>query len=390
MATNAPAPTAPTAPAAPAAPAAPQEYTSTDDLFAAAEEHFGLSDKMPDYSNAKEYKDGTLDDLLDTEEADRVEDPTTGESEEGEATEQNTEEGSSEDLLDSVKEDEGKPLYEFKGKIGNKERQLTIKTPEQMDRVIQRAMISEELYKRNQQKDELLGQYKPQAEAMDRLDELIERDPLRVARSIIEDLPEAQLKDWLIEVADWVSRPDHVKQLEKAEKRAQEAERVAEMNRKHIEEMNNRTKQAAQQADRHTVQAWSYGIMERVKARIPEQYHGMINQQLENTLEIARARQSRGEDITIKSMDQYFKAQVKPLIDLINSRSNKDAVNKEVGRVMADKRQNGLAKVQNMAGKAQPTTADKRKQIDKELEQDPMKIFDYLDRQIASGKASFR
>jgi hypothetical protein len=116
----------------------------------------------------------------------------------------------------------------------------------------------------------------------------------------------------------------------------------------------------------------------------------MMKQQLENTLEIARARQSRGDEITIKWMDQHYRNQVKPLVDLINSRSNKEAVNKEVGRVMADKRQNGLQRVQNLATNAQPSNADKRRKIDKELEEDPLKIFDYLDKQISMGRATLK
>lgn len=387
MATNAPATPTPSAAPAPTAPAPTSDAMSTDDLFSQYEQSIGLNDKMPDYSDAKQYKDGTVEDLLDAAEEDYQGDPTTGEAKDEEAAPADE---NANDLLDSVKQDEDKPLYEFKGEIGGKERQLSIKTPEQMDRVIKRAMISDELYKRNQQKDEIISQYKPQAEAMNRLDELIEKNPMHVAKSIVEDLPEEDLKTWLMEMADWVSRPDHVKQLEKVERRAVEAERIAEMNRKNLEDMQRRRQEAAVEADRHTVQSWSYGIMEKVTARIPEAYHGMMKQQLENTLEIARARQSRGDEITIKWMDQHYRNQVKPLVDLINSRSNKEAVNKEVGRVMADKRQNGLQKVQNLATNAQPSNADKRRKIDKELEEDPLKIFDYLDKQISMGRATLK
>ena len=387
MATNVPATPTPSAAPAPAAPAPTSDALSTDDLFSQYEQSIGLNDKMPNYSDAKQYKDGTVEDLLDAAGEDYQEDPTTGEAKDEEAAP--TDENAT-DLLDSVKQDDDKPIYEFKGEIGGKERQLSIKTPEQMDRVVKRAMISDELYKRNQQKDEIISQYKPQAEAMNRLDELIEKNPMHVAKSIVEDLPEEDLKNWLMEMADWVSRPDHVKQLEKVERRAVEAERIAEMNHKHIEDMQRRRQEAAVEADRHTVQSWSYGIMEKVTARIPEAYHGMMKQQLENTLEIARARQSRGDEITIKWMDQHFRGQAKPLVDLINSRSNKEAVNKEVGRVMADKRQNGLQRVQNLATNAQPSNADKRRKIDKELEEDPLKIFDYLDKQISMGRATLK
>jgi histone H3/H4 len=367
------------------------EIPTTDDLFSAYERSIGMTDKIPDYSEAKETREGTMEDLLDIE-SENTEDPLTGESEEGEATgEEGTAsetEQSSEDLIDSVKEDKtDKPLYEFKGKIGEKERQLTIKTPEQMDRVIKRALVAEELYARNQEKDQLISQYEGQAKAMDRLDELIEKDPFHVVRSIIEDLPEDQLKNWLVEMADWVSRPESVKQMERIEKRAKEAERLAEINQKKLEELQNKSVEAARNADRHTVKAWSFGIMEKVKTKIPEQYHGLIKQQLDNTLEIARARQSRGEEVSIKWMDKHLSSQVKPIIELINSRSNKQMVNQEVGKAIAGKKQEGLKKIQNLTAQAQPSKTSKRTQLEKELDEDPMKIFDYLDRQISSGRA---
>jgi hypothetical protein len=127
--------------------------------------------------------------------------------------------------------------------------------------------------------------------------------------------------------------------------------------------------------------------MEKVKTKIPEQYHGLIRQQLDNTLEIARARQSRGDEVSIKWMDKHLSSQVKPIIDLINSKSNKQMVNQEVGKAIAGKKQDGLRKIQNLASQAQPSKTNKRMQLEKELDEDPMKIFDYLDRQISSGRA---
>jgi len=381
---------APVQSAAPAQTELP-DIPTTDDLFNAYEQSIGLGDKIPDYSETKESREATMEDLLDTEAEGEEGDPLTGEGEgEGEEGQTKESEGdqSSEDLIDSVKEeDSGKPLYEFKGKVGEKDRQLTIKTPEQMDRVIKRALVAEELYARNQEKDQTIAQYASQAKAMDKLDELIEKDPFHVVRSIVEDLPEDQLKNWLVEMADWVSRPDSVKQMERIEKRAKEAERLAEINQRKLEELQNKSVEAARNADRHTVKAWSYGIMEKVKTKIPEQYHGLIRQQLDNTLEIARARQSRGDEVSIKWMDKHLSSQVKPIIDLINSKSNKQMVNQEVGKAIAGKKQDGLRKIQNLASQAQPSKTNKRMQLEKELDEDPMKIFDYLDRQISSGRA---
>ena len=388
------APAAAPAPAATpaAAPAGLPDVPTTDDLFSAYEASIGLGEKIPDYTDAKEVHDATVDDLLDAESDETEEDPLTGEDTEGEEGEEGEssegDDDSTDSLLDGVKEeDTGKPLYEFKGRIGDKERQLTIKTPEQMDRVVKRALIAEELYAQNQAKDTTIEKLSAQAKAMDRLDDLIEKDPFHVVRSIVEDLPEEQLKNWLVEMADWVSRPESVKQMERVEKRAKEAERLAEINQRKLEELQNKSVEAARNADKNTVKSWSYGIMEKVKTKIPEQYHGLIKQQLENTIEIARARQSRGDEVSIKWMDKHLSSQVKPIVELINARNNKQTVNQEVGKVIANKKQDGLKRIQNLTAQAQPSKTDKRKQLEKELSEDPMKIFDFLDRQISSGRA---
>lgn len=390
--TSAPAaaPTSAPASANTSTPSAP-EIPSTSDLFDDYAKSVGLGgEEMSDFSNTRTYEDKSVEDFL-GEEPKSDEDPTTGSGNEETAPETAAtpeDPATGEKLLDSV-EDKSKPLYEFKGKIGEKDRQLTIKTPEQMDKVIKRALVAEDLHKRNQEFQGKIEELSGKAEAMDRFDALVEKDPVKVLNSILEDLPEDQVKEWLVNRAEWIGRPEQEKALDRAERRAQEAERAANFARQEMERISSAKKQAAIEADRNTVSSWKYGIEQKLTTKLPEEYHGIIRSQMQNTLEVARARAARGEQVSIKWIDQHFTQNVKPIVDLIKSRSNPETVNKKVGEVLAGQKQDNLRKVQTIATNTKPVNQD-RNALSKKFEENPSSIFDHFSDLISQGKATLR
>jgi len=113
---------------------------STDSIFADLEKQMGLDDDSQEQMNlaeAKKYKDGSEEDILNLDDVETTEEDQTEEVDTSEGTK--TEETQTEEATEF-------PSLEFKGKVGDKDYAFKVKDQAHFEKIVKRAIIAEDLY----------------------------------------------------------------------------------------------------------------------------------------------------------------------------------------------------------------------------------------------------
>jgi hypothetical protein len=388
MVNSAPA-AAPAAPAPAAAPAPsssgfkqPEGAHSAHDIFSEFEQKLGWKEEQgPDFSDAREWKDGNIEEMIENYGKEEV-DPTTGETPDREP--QVDMDGNPAETQ-QTEEDSDKFEYDFEDEIGGKQHKIQFKSKEQLNTAIKKAIVADRLYKQTKELKAEIESYTQDREFARNMDDYLENRPMELLDMVIEDLPEEDVKNWLLAKAEWYGQDQEVRRQAQIQKENELLRRKLAAIEESEQRIAESRRQAAMEADRHVVQAWGSGVLSKMKSRIPEQYHGMVEKELRSTLLEARHRQSQNENVDVKTLDKIFTRNMRPLLELIQEKASKRVVDSEVGRVLNEKKQQNLARVQSAASQAM-SRGNQTPRMSKELEENPAKIFDYLIEGIDKGK----
>jgi hypothetical protein len=394
MADNIQTPSQTSAPAPQTAPApAPMQTNSfkqpdgvytPEDIFTEFSQKLGLgSDLEQDFSNTKQYDDRSIQDLYDQMGEPKQENSGETENSEDSSNMQGTE------LKPEQVQPEKDFSYEYNGKIGDEEKQIQFKNKEQLDRAISKALVADKIYKQHKELQARIPELEASHAYAQRIDEMIEKEPLNLLDTIMEDMDEETVKDWLIAKADHYSRPSKEREIERKLKHADLLQRKLEAVEQREAELEQRRIESAREADRHTVQSWGDGLMSKVRTRIPEEYFPMMKDVLQSTLLEGKNRRNNNENVTIKTLDSIFARRAKPIIELIGlakkSASGK-TVQAEVGRAIDSKKQDGLNRIQ------QATSSMNQKQAGTKpnREFNVSEVFDDLIEGVGTGRYRMR
>jgi hypothetical protein len=379
VSTSAPAPSAPSSSGF----QQPEGAHSASEIFRQFEEQVGMSDeKGPDFKDARQWKDGDVNDLLSFGEE---VDPTTGKAPAREDQMPSNEDGTDGLYQDPTELDDNSIDYTFEGKLGDKDHKIQFKTREQLDLAIKKAIVSDRLYKDNKTLRTEMESYKQDREYARNMDDYLENRPMELMDMIMEDLPEEHVKDWLLQKAEWYGQDQEIRRQAQVQKENELLRRKLAAIEEGEARLQQQRQQTALEADKYVVQSWGSGTLSKLQSRIPEQYHGIVEKELRSTLLEARHRQQNNENVDIKMLDRIFARNMKPLMDLIGAKTNQSAVDREVGRAMDAKRQQNLTRVQTAASQAMSRTQQTPNR-NKELEENPAKIFDMMIQGIEQGR----
>lgn len=359
-----------------------------DEIFAEFERKIGLSDdsQMNDFSRAKKYEDKSIEDMyasLENQTQNEQENETQESQDNSEADTQNSE--GIEESQETV-EPEFKP-YTFTGKVGNQDKTIQFNTPEQLNRAIQKAVVAEKVYKDYKALKQNVDTYKEGYEFSQRFDTLVSKEPAKLLNAITEEMGEDALKQWILQKAEYLARPAQEREIERKLAEAEELRQQMEEMKQEREMIKQQRLQSAQEADKHVVKAWGEGLLSKIATRFPEQYHGIFEKELRSTLLEGRHRRSSGETITIKTLDSIFARNVKPIIELIAAKKvDNKTINREVGKAIQSKKQDGLGRVQQAARSMQASNQTKRPAGDVDIGQ----LFDSLISGAERGQVKMR
>lgn len=362
----------------------PEGAHSPSEIFRQFEQQMGMSDEEgPNFKDAIKWKDGGIDDLLN-------EDPNTGASpSDREGQIPNNEDGTDGQYQDPTQLDPDAFDYTFEGELGGKEHKIQFKSKEQLNTAIKKAIVSDRLYKDNKSLRTEMDSYKQDREYARSMDDYLENRPKELMDMIIEDLPEEDVKNWLLEKAEWYGQDQEVRRQAQVQKENELLRRKLAAIEEGETRLSQQRQQAALEADKYVVQSWGTGTLSKLKTRIPEQYHGMVEKELRSTLLEARHRQQNSENVDIKMLDRIFARNMRPLLDLIGTKTNQRVVDREVGRVLDEKKQQNLTRVQTAASQAM-SRSQQTPNRNKELEENPAKIFDMMIQGIEQGRFRLR
>jgi len=391
---NTTAPAAPAPAAAPSMPSTPMASNAPgvmtpDDIFAEFSRKIGLQEdeNMDDLSQARRYEDTSAQDLYDRYNS---KDKETVEEEEASQTNQMLDGETEENIMDPVEtEADDKPFeYKFKGKIGNQDKEFTFKSQEHLNKALTKAFVADKVYERYQSLKSEFDQAQEHIKFSKEFDEMVGKDPTHVLEAIVEDMDEKVLEQWLLTKAEELSRDPKQRTLEKRLKHAEMLEKKFEEMERQREELSQQRVRSAQEADNHVVAAWREGVLARAQSRIPEQHHAIVKDVLQSTLLEGSQRRKNNETVSVKTLDAIFTRRMRPILELIKAReADPKTVQREVGRAIENKKQEGLSRVQQATQSLQGRTQTRRKS---DGDEDISGMFDDLINQAGRGRLKMR
>jgi len=350
---------------------------SPDEIFREFESK--LEEQAPDFSKARKYDDRTPDEILSAldendgnlppEEPEDNIDPTTGVSPE----------------MDEAATPTDEFKFEFEGEVGGKNYKINFKSQEQINNAIKKAIVADQLYQKTRTLEsqvQEMGQYK---EFSDQMDHYLENDPKGLMDLIIEDLPEEDVKEWLIAKAEWYGQDQEIRKQAMIAKENELLRRKIAAIEEADKKLDEKRRMAAVEADKHVLQSWGSGVMSKMKSRIPDSYHGIIERELNNSVLEAKYMQSSGQDVNVKTLDRIFARNMRPILELIQEKSNDRIVNTQVAKIVQDKKNQNLARVQGAATQAQ-SKVNRSSTLSKEIDENPAKMFDLLLKGMDEGR----
>jgi hypothetical protein len=381
----APAASAPAAPAATTSAKAPSYDAgnfSAHDLFADLRAQTGLDDDAPESMDEfnSNVHEGTEEDLFGL-----GADGEEGTVEEGTASAVE----STEETAPAVEEPKYEVDYEYEGQVGGENVSLKIKSREQMDNIISRAVHYPKLVESYKSLQKEVNTYKEAHGQLGFMEKQLTENPLKFAENIIEDLPDEQVKEWLINLAGEYGKTAEQREISKKLRAAELVQQQMEAMQRQQEQLQEQRRQAAQEADRHTVKAWADSIMTRATARIPEEYHAIVNQQLRFALKEGADMRRQGKDVSINTLNAIFQQNMQPYVKIIqgNSAGKQQQVTQEVGKAIQAKKEQGLNRMRSIASNAQPTVAGQKTNMQRAIDDsDVSGMFGEIIKGVQSGR----
>ena len=216
----------PAAPSMPQTGAGPQtDFTDPMSLFDAMEKEFFPKDETaPDFRGMKPGKDLNDDEFMNFDPSAKDEQTNEASTDETQAL---SEGGEVTDDKAAPAKDEFKN-FEFEEEIGGQRVHLNIKTPEQLQNVIRRAVIAQNLYEENAKFKAELPALQEAHEYMQDFDRMIEDDPASFISMILEEMPVADVKQLIMNLADAHSKDDGEIERDRRIKKSEYLERKLE------------------------------------------------------------------------------------------------------------------------------------------------------------------
>lgn len=358
----------------------PYEDSSADSIFGDLRQQMGLDadDTQEMDSFTSNVHEGTEEDLLGMDDSE---------------VEQGTQEESIGETADETLEESAEPQfevdYDYEGKVGNEDVKFKIKSKEQLDNIISRAVHYNKLVDSYKTLKKDHDTYKQSHEQIAHMDKVIEENPLGFAESIIEDLPEEQVKEWLLNLASTYGKPAQEREIDKKLRQAELVQQKLDRIEQERELLNQQRKQAALEADKNTVRSWASGILSKAKSRIPQEYHAIVEQQLQYALKDGAAMRRENKDVSIQTLNTIFQRNMQPYMGIIGggkSKENEQKVASEVGKAIQGKKEQALQRVQSIASKAQPNAQQKTRMQSASEASDVGGMFDEIIRGVNQGR----
>jgi hypothetical protein len=238
----------------------PYESSSADSIFGDLRQQMGLdSDETPEMDSFNSnVHEGTEEDLMGMDDAE-------------------VEQGTSESLTESADEtieESAEPQfevdYDYEGKVGNEDVKFKIKSKEQLDNIIARAVHYNKLVDSYKSLQKEHATYKASHEQMSAMDKALEDTPFEFAESIIEDLPEDQVKAWLLNLASTYGKPAPEREIDRKLRQAELVQQKLERIEQERELLNQQRRHAALEADKNVVKSWATEFYQRQKLAFPK------------------------------------------------------------------------------------------------------------------------
>ena len=341
-----------------------------DELFSKAEEFFATGEQ-----NAGKNPGIDMHDLVNS-----INSPM----EDSVKKQQEKETAAIQDLANEAGEDEDLPLYRFEGKVGEKAVSMEIKDKADLDKLLTKAVMAQDLYKEHKKVLASMDTYKEKAELLDQIDKLTEENPIEFMNNLVEDLSEEQeeqFADWLLQQADNLRKSKEQRAYEKEIREARRIRQERESEIKRAQALQERQAQVAAETERKQLSAWANTEFQKYSAKLPAEYKEWIDDQIKYTVAKSRQMMDNGEEVTFEDLSRMLSRQLKPVL----SRTTPNQVRQEIGRATEEKKKQSLTKLQATAGRVVAPTARNNRLQELAQSGNTSGIFDFFEEMVDNG-----
>jgi hypothetical protein len=327
-------------------------YTSSSDMFADMEKLLGLDDSIPSAPDARPGRDiKTEEDFLglgDEEEEIALSDDTSADDTE--------EAGPVEESRPDPKavDKNAFPTHKFSQEIGGQKYDFDIKSPEQLNTIVSKAIVADQVYAKYRKQSAEIETLKGDKATLDNIDKMLEENPHQLLNNLTEDLDDDVVRQWIMQKAEEINQDPGQRAIQKKLKYAEVLEQKMAAMTAREEALEANRRQAAMDADKHTVGSWMDGQRSLMGAKVPEKYMGLVEDQLKYVIMEARDKTRRKEQVTIKTLDTMLNLKMKPILDLIAQDKPSRNVDREVGQALQSKKEQNLSRIQSSTSSRQP------------------------------------
>jgi hypothetical protein len=239
------------------------------------------------------------------------------------------------------------PLYTFKGKLGEEEIEYDFDNQEELDKAIQRGFAADKVFQAYSKLQEKVGEYQAKAEKLDAFDNLCATNPLKAVELVVEDMLEAgkesELKQWMISMADYLSKSQEEKaQIAKIKEADRYKEQLA-LHKQQLQEIENQKRRAIVEADVQQLRSWAKTSLDKYTSKLPEGMGPWLQGQIKDIVALNRRN---GAEISYDELSRQLATRVRPLLNI--SRRKMD---NEIGKAIDAKKDQNLSVTQSVASR---------------------------------------
>lgn len=334
----------------------PELVPTLDDVFSFLNEKV---EQMPDYSNTQGFDPwGKPVDTSEVKGAELAQD-AMGEMQAANAAK--IAEGQA--LQDQAKPatEEG-PLYSFKGKLGEEEFEYDFDNQQELDQILNRGFAADKVFQAYSKMKEQVQDLSMKASKLDAMDELIQNDPLRAMDLVVEDIlasgKEDQMKQWMIKMADYLSKSTAEKEQLMKLKEAERYKTQLEAHQRQLKEIEERKHRAIIESEFQQLQGWAKSNFDKYVSKLPEGMGPWLQGQIKDVVALNRSRGNG--DVSLEELSRQIASRVRPLLNL-----SKRKIDAEIGRATEQKKADNVSMTQSVAAKGGVTqSSNKERGID--------------------------
>ena len=365
-------------------------YTDSHSMFADMEKLLGLdSEDIPNLTEAQSSRAATEDDFLSLGDEEGAEDASTADDT---STKSSEEDRSIEEAKPDIEEGNKTsfPTHKFNKEIGGKQYDFDIKSPEQLNSIVSKAIVADQVYSKYQSLKEEAEILRSDRAVLDNIDRMLESDPHSLLDNLTEGLDDDVVRQWIIQKAEELNQDPQQRAIQRKLKEHEVLKAKMDSLIAEKEAIEQSRRNAALESDKHTVGAWLDGKRSLLAAKVPEKYMSLVEDQMKYVMLEARDRTRRKETVTIKTLDSMLTQKIKPILELIERDKPTRDVNREVGKATQSKKEQSLSRIQSSTSQRQPQSNQTNMKKIVANKDNPIGIFDEILKGMDSGRLHLR